>query len=202
MNIRTGAAALTLIAIFTLASCASPDTPDGGAEPGITQTQAPRTDDLTPGDSVDAARAAELNVAQGDTRAYELADGSFEVTEAGAPLSKSITADIESRLATIPVATGPEDSEAVENAIGDLTYDAKMQTGRNVVAVTHLWVSGDPVNSQIPRGIERWVHIGDSQYEAFARWDMLLGRDTAADYVSELKASVVGSPEYDLFIHN
>jgi len=201
MNIRTGAAALTLIAIFTLASCASPDTPDGVPTPSVEQTVASETGDLAPGDSVDAARAAELNAAQGDTRAYELADGSFEVTAAGAPLSKSITADIESRLADIPVATGPEDSEAIENAIGDLAYDTKMQTGRNVVIVTKLWV-GDPGNSQIPRGIERWIHIGDSQYETFARWDMLLGRGTAADYVAELKGSSVGSPEYNLFIHD
>jgi len=202
MNIKIGAAALTILAIFTLASCASPNIPDAGTGPVIEQTTAPDTGDLAPGDSVDAARAAELNAAQGDVRAYELRGGSFEVTEAGAPLSKSITADIENRLAAIPVATGPEDSEAIENAIGDLVSDAKMQTGRNVVAVTHLWVSGDPVNSQVPRGIERWVHIGDPQNEAFNRWDMLLGDGSAADYAAELKGSSVGSPQYDLFIHD
>ncbi len=202
MNSRIGAAALALSAIFTLASCSSPETPEDAPTPSVEQTVEPNTDDLSPGSSVDAARAAELNAAQGDSRAYELADGTFEVTEVGAALSKSITADIENRLATIPVATGPEDSEAVENAVGDVVYAAKMQTGRNVVVVTHLWVSGDPANSQIPRGIERWVHIGDSQYEAFGRWDMLLGRGTAADYVAELKSSLVGSPQYDLFIHN
>lgn len=199
MSIKIGAAALTLVAIFTLASCASPD---AGAEPSVEQITAPDTDDLTPGDSVDAARAAELDAAQGDMRAYELRDGSFEVTEAGAPLSKSITGDIENQLAAIPFATGPEDSEAVENAIGDMVYAAKMQTGRNVVVVTRLWVSGGPTNSEVPRGIERWTHIGDSQYEAFNRWDMLLGDGSADDYVAELRASVVGSPEYDLFIHN
>lgn len=201
MNTKIGAVALTLAAIFPLTSCASPDTPDGGVVPSVEQTAAPVTDDLTPGGSVDAARAAELNAAQREVRAYEHADGSFEVTEAGAPLSKSVEADIEARLAAIPVATGPEDSEAVENAIGDVVYNAKMQTGRNVVVATHIWV-GDPMNSQIPRGIERWVHIGDSQNEAFARWDMLLGDGSAADYVAELEASVVGSPQYDLFIHH
>lgn len=201
MNSRTGAAALTLIAIFTLASCAPPDTPDAGPGPVIEQTTAPDTGGLAPGDSVDAARAAELNAAGGDTRAYELADGSFEVTEAGAPLSKSITADIESRLAAIPVASGPVDSEAAENAIGVVVYDARMQTGRNVIIVTKLWV-GDPGNSQIPRGNERWIHIGDNRGEAFEPVEFTLGRGTAAEYVAELKASVVGSPEYDLFIHN
>lgn len=201
MNIKVGAAALTILAILTLASCASPETPGDTSTPSIEQTAVPDTGGLAPGDSVGAARAAELNAAGGDVRAYELRDGSFEVTEVGAPLSKSITADIESRLAGIPVAAGPEDSEAIENAIGDLAYDTKMQTGRNVVIVTKLWV-GDPGNSQIPRGIERWIHIGDSQYETFARWDMLLGRGTAADYVTELKGSSVGSPEFDLFIHD
>lgn len=201
MNKHIGATALTLIAIFTLASCASPDAPDAGAVPSVEQTAAPDTDDLSPGDSVDVARAAELNAADGEIRAYEHADGRWEVVEAGVPLSKSITADFEARLAAVPVANGPEDSEAVENAIGDLVHDAKMQTGRNVVIVTHLWV-GDPGNSQIPRGIERWVHVGDSQNEAFSRWDMLLGNGSAADYVAELKGSSVGSPQYDLFIHN
>lgn len=202
MNTRIGAAALALIAIFTLASCSSPETPEDAPTPSVEQTAVPDTGGLAPGDSVDAARAAELNAAGGDVRAYGRADGSFEVTEVGAPLSKSIKADIESRLAAIAVATGPEDSEAVENAVGDVVYAAKMQTGRNVVVVTHLWVSGDLANSQIPRGIERWVHIGDSQYEAFSRWEMLLGDGSADDYVAELKSSVVGSPEYDLFIHD
>ena len=201
MNKHIGATALTLVTIFTLASCASPDAPDTGAVPSVEQTVAPEKGDLAPGDLVDAARAGELNAAQGDIRAYELRDGSFEVTEAGAPLAKSIKADIEARLASIPVATGPQDSEAVENAIGDLVYAAKMQTGRNVVVVTHLWV-GDPKSSQVPRGIERWVHLGDSQYETFARWDMLLGNGSAVDYTAELKSSVVGSPAYDLFIHD
>lgn len=202
MNPRIGAVALALIAIFTLTSCSSPETPGGTSTPPVEQTAVPDTGGLAPGDSVDAARAAELNAAQGDVRAYALADGSFEATEVGAPLSKSITADIENRLAGIPVATGPEDSEAVENAISDMVYAAKMQTGRNVVVVTRLWVSGDPANSQSPRGIERWVHVGDSSYEAFARWDMLLGDGSADDYVAELKPSVVGSPQYDLFIHD
>lgn len=201
MDKHIGATALTFIAIFTLASCASPETPESSPQPGVEQTVAPDTSDLSPGDSVDAARAAELNAAQGDTRAYELLDGAFEVVASDAPLSKSITTDIEARLAAIPVATGPEDSEAVENAIGDVVYNAKMQTGRTVVVVTRLWV-GDPANSQVPRGIERWVHLGDPQNEAFNRWDMLLGNGSAADYTAELKASSVGSPQYNLFIHD
>lgn len=202
MNIKIGAAALVLIATFTLASCASPDTPESASTPPVEQTVASDMGDLAPGDSVDSARAAELNAVQGDTRAYELSDGTFEVTEVDAPLSRSITADVEARLAAIPVATGPEDSEAVENAIGDLVYAAEMQTGRSVVVVTRLWVSGDPTNSEVPRGIERWVHVGDPQSEAFNRWDMLLGDGSSADYIAELKASVVGSPQYDLFIHD
>lgn len=200
MNIRTGAAALILIATFTLASCASPDAPEDTSTPSAEQTGAPDTGDLTPGDSVDAARAAELNAAQGDTRAYELADGSFEVVASDAPLSKSITSDIESQLAAIPTATGPEDSEAVEVAVGDVVFRAKRETGRDVVVVTKLWV-GDPADSQIPRGIERWVHIGDSQREAFGPWDYLLGSGTADEYIAELKSGVVGSPAYELFIH-
>lgn len=197
MNMKIGAIALVIIAGLTLTSCASPD---NTSTPSTGQTVAPDTGDLAPGDSVDAPRAAELNEAEGALRAYELSDGSFEVVASDAPLSKSITSDIESQLAAIPTATGPEDSEAVEVAVGDLVYAAKMQTGRNVVVVTKLWV-GDPVDSQVPRGIERWVHIGDSQREAFGPWDYLLGSGTADDYVDELRSEMVGSPAYELFIH-
>lgn len=201
MNMKIGAIALVIIAGLTLTSCASPDAPDNTSTPSTGQTVAPDTGDLAPGDSVDAVRAAELNEAEGALRAYELADGSFEVVASDAALSKSITSDIASQLAAIPTATGPEDSEAVEVAVGDLVFRAKQETGRTVVVITKLWV-GDPADSQVPRGIERWVHIGDSMHEAFELWEYLRGDGLADEYIAELKSGVVGNPAYELFIHN
>jgi hypothetical protein len=195
--IKTAAAAAFLAIALALTSCASQEEPKQPA-PAAEQTTAPNP---TVGDTVDATRAAELNEAQGATRAYELTDGTFVLVDSTAPLPENVAADFEGRLAAIPTATGPADSEAVELAVDDLAYQAKVQTGRNFVVISKLWVSGNSADSQLSRSIERWIHVGDSRGDAFEPWGFLLGNSSADDYAAELKAGVVGDPQYDLFIH-
>lgn len=198
ITIKRLTAAAALAAVLTVTGCAAAPGPQT-APSTVTPTNEP-TNAGTPGDTVDATRAAELNAAAGTLRAYELTDGSFALVDSTAPLPENVTADFEERLAAIPVATGPADSEAVELAVDDLAYATKMQTGRNVVVVTKLWV-GVPGDASVPRGTQRWIHVGDSRGEAFEPWDFLLGRGSADDYIAELKAGVVGDPQYDLVIH-
>lgn len=191
MNIKTGAAALTLIAIFTLASCASPDTPDAGTGPVIDQQQEQNTEPAV-GDTVGVPTARALNDAKGDLRAYELSDGRWEVVEAGAPLTDEIRADIEAKLAAIPGLSGPDDD--IERPIDNLTYSL-FDAGLPPVAVVFQknWPHDEP----------RWIHLSSNQ-PFFGNWLDGTGGDgqgTAEEYAAELSSDLPTEP-FEIFIHN
>jgi len=202
MRQRIGALALILMTTTALAACSAPQPQETPVRASTAEAPPAEPDaaDLAAGDVVSADRATALNDAEGELRAYQLADGTFEIVDSAKPLSKKVAADIQSRVAAVPAATGPDDSEAVEVELGDLVFRANAETGRNVVVVTKLWV-GDPVDYQVPRGDERWVHVGDPQHEAFEPWHYLPSIKSSDEYIAKLKAGVVGDPVYELFIH-
>lgn len=174
--------AVVLAGGLALSGCS----PDASApSPSVSESQ--QNMDVRAGDRVTADVAERLNAAEGTLRAYGMMDGTFVVVDSSVPLPGAVRIDMESRLAEIPLVTGPENSQAVADALGDFVFRANAETGRTVVVVTKLWAEvGD--DASVPR-TERWVNIGGGEvYQSYGNYR---GTGTYDEYLDELHEYVI-----------
>lgn len=101
----SGLLAIPLVTIMLITGCTAPGpnvTEPPTPSPSISEpatpapTQAPEPE-LTVGEPVDAATAAELNEAKGDERAYPMPDGTYLLVSKNAPLPEAVQNDVNAK---------------------------------------------------------------------------------------------------------
>lgn len=186
---------VALLGALTLAGCGPQSDP--APAPSVTDGQV--VDEVRVGDVVPADVAGRLNATEGQLRAYEMSDGTYVVVDSAVPLSGTVRLDMESQLAEVPVASGPEDSQAVSEALGDFVFRKNAETGRIVVVVSKLWAE-DGSDASVPRAL-RWVNVGGGEvYQSYGNYR---GTGTLDQYLDELNEYVIpGEADgVELFVH-
>jgi hypothetical protein len=124
-------------------------------------------------------------------------DGTFLVVSETEPLPEAVLADMEARVAAVPLATDTASSAEVDAQLSGFVFDAREQTGKDIVVLTYSWY---PIGVDVDAPTqERWVHMGDVEGVTDPMGDITIR--TREEYRAMLDAAQANDPNIVIIEH-